>query len=161
VKTHIITEAEYHAVKEAARKNKYKRVEKRLQVIILRYEGMTDEAIGQKLGYHRKRVSRLCAEFKKVGLKEYARHKYGGNNQSLPDHEEREILDGFEKKAIDGQVVTVKAIKAAFDDRRGKKTGRGYIYEVLKRHNWRKVMPRAKHPKKASDEAIQASKKLS
>ncbi len=31
---------------------------------------------------------------------------------------------------------------------------------VLKRKGWRKVMPRSKHPKKASPEAIEASKKL-
>ena len=41
-----------------------------------------------------------------------------------------------------------------------KDTGRGYIYMLLKRHGWRKVMPRAKHPKKADEEVIQASKKL-
>ena len=31
---------------------------------------------------------------------------------------------------------------------------------LLERHNWRKVMPRSRHPKKASDEAIEASKKI-
>ena len=31
---------------------------------------------------------------------------------------------------------------------------------VLERHGWRKVMPRSKHPQKASDEAIEASKKI-
>ncbi len=29
---------------------------------------------------------------------------------------------------------------------------------MLKRHGWRKVMLRTKHPKKADDEAIEASK---
>lgn len=161
MKIHTITEQEYQSVKAVAEKNKLKRVDRRLKVIILRYEGMTDEAIGQKLGYSRKYVSQLCAAFKAVGLEEYSRHKYGGNNQSISTREERDIIEGFEKQAIDGKVVTIRSIKAAFDARRGKVTGRGYIYEVLKRHKWRKVMPRSKHPKKASDEAIEASKKLS
>ena len=30
---------------------------------------------------------------------------------------------------------------------------------VQKRHNWRKVMPRSKHPQKADEEEIEASKK--
>jgi hypothetical protein len=30
----------------------------------------------------------------------------------------------------------------------------------LKRHGWRKVKPRPRHPGKASDEVIEASKKL-
>ncbi|MDE7249890.1 MAG: winged helix-turn-helix domain-containing protein, partial [Lachnospiraceae bacterium] len=33
------------------------------------------------------------------------------------------------------------------------------IYCVLKRHGWRKVMPRSRHPKKASEEVIETSKK--
>ena len=33
------------------------------------------------------------------------------------------------------------------------------VYNMLYRNNWRKVMPRSKHPKKASDEAIEVYKK--
>ena len=84
MKKHIITEAEYNEVKKAAKINKHKRVDRRMQVIILRYEGKKDCEIGEKLGYTRKRVSQLCAEFKKVGLEEYARHKYGGNHRNRP-----------------------------------------------------------------------------
>ena len=155
-----ITEAEYKAVKEASKRNKNKRVDKRLQVIILRYEGMKDADTGVKLGYSRKCVSRLCAEFKKVGLEEYSRHKYGGNNQAMTTDEETKILESFRKQAESGKVVTAQDIKAAFDKKRGKDTGRGYIYMLLARHKWRIVMPRGKHPKKASEEDIEASKKL-
>ena len=88
------------------------------------------------------------------------RSKYAGNHRSLSIEEENEILSSFEKKADAGQIITVQDIKRAFDERIGKDTGRGYIYMLLKRHGWRKVMPRARHPKKADDEAIEASKKL-
>ena len=57
-----------------------------------------------------------------------------------------------------GQVITVKEIKAAFDEKLGRDTGRGYIYMLLKRHRWRKLKPRSRHPKKASDEESAASK---
>jgi len=160
MKKHIITEQEYDDVKKLANENKLKRVDKRLQVIILRYEGKKDQEIGEKLGYNCKRVSQMCAEFKKLGASEYARHKYGGNNQAISTEEENEILEGFKKEAEKGTVVTVQDIKAAFDKKRGKDTGRGYIYMLLARHKWRMVMPRGKHPKKASDEVIDASKKL-
>lgn len=157
---HKISAEEYEATKALAKKNKNKRVDKRLQVIILRYEGIKDVEIGERLGYVRKRVSQLCAEFKRVGLEEYARHKYGGNNQALTTEEEKKILSEFAGKAAEGQIVTAQAIKARFDEVRGKDTGRGYIYMVLKRHKWRFVMPRSKHPNKASDEEIESSKKL-
>jgi transposase len=160
MKKHIISTEEYEAVKQAAKENKHKSVEKRLQVIIMRYEGKKDIEIAEKLDYHRKRVSQLCAEFKKVGLEEYASHKFGGNSQALSDAEEEEILSEFRGKAESGELVTVQEIKSAFDEKRGKDTGRGYIYMVLERHGWRKVMPRSKHPNKASDEEIDSSKKL-
>jgi len=160
MKKHIITEEEYTAAKEAVRINKHKRVDKRLQVILMRYEGYKDIEISEKLGYSRKRISQLCAEFKVVGLETYAKLKYGGNNRALSIEEEREILKAFEEKATQGELVTVQSIKGAFDEKRGKDTGRGYIYMLLERHGWRKVMPRSKHPNKANDEAIEASKKL-
>jgi len=160
VKKYVITEEEYKLVKEEAKRNKHKRVDKRLQVIILRYEGMKDIEIADKLGYSRQRISELCAEFKKVGIEEYAKHKYGGNNQALSTEEEKSILDTFAEKAQKGELVTAQDIKRAFDKKRGKDTGRGYIYMLLERHNWRMVMPRGRHPKKASEEVIEASKKL-
>ena len=48
-----------------------------------------------------------------------------------------------------------KAYQAAVDH----PVSNGQIYFVLHRHGWRKVMPRSKHPKKASEEEIAASKK--
>jgi transposase len=95
-----------------------------------------------------------------MGLEKYAMHKYGGNHKAHSDEEEAEILSGFEQRARAGQLVTVQEIKLAFDEKRGKDTGRGYIYELLKRRGFRKVMPRSKHPNSAAPEAIEASKKL-
>lgn len=160
MKKYHMTEEEYKAVGVMAKKNKNKSIDKRLQVIILRHEGMKDVEIAKRTGYHRKRVSQLCAEFSRVGAMEYARNKYGGNHRSLTDEEEAEILTKFEKQEENGQMVSVKDIKAAFDEKLGRDTGRGYIYMLLKRRNWRKVTPRPRHPKKASAEAIAASKKL-
>jgi len=157
---HKISTEEYEAAKVLAKRNMHKRVDKKLQVIILRYEGMKDVEIGEKLGYARKWVSQLCAEFKRVGLEEYARHKYGGNNQALSTEEERAILSEYEQKAVEGQIVTAWEIKKRFDEVRGKDTGRGYIYQLLERHKWRFVTPRSRHPNKASDEEIESSKKL-
>ncbi|MDO5379082.1 MAG: winged helix-turn-helix domain-containing protein, partial [Clostridia bacterium] len=48
-------------------------------------------------------------------------------------------------------------IKAVLDEACGKDTGRVYVYNVLKRHGWRKKMPRSRHLKAADHEA---SKKL-
>ena len=160
MKKHIITEEEYSLVKEASKQNKNKRIDKKLQVIIMRYEGYKDIEIGEKLGYARKSVSQLCAQFKSVGINIYGKQQYKGNHRALSEDEEREILKGFEKQAIEGELVTVQDIKVAFDKKRGKDTAKSYIYDLLKRYGWRKIMPRSKHPNKASEEVIETSKKL-
>jgi len=158
---HTITEPEYEAAKKMAKANRDKRIEKRLQVIILRYEGKTDREIAEKLDYHRKRVSQLCSEYKAVGLTEYARNKYGGNNRNMTDEEEIAFLSGFEEAAQKGQVITIAEIAAAYDEATGKERGsKSTVYYLLHKHDWRIITPRTAHPGKASDEAIEASKKL-
>lgn len=160
MKKYEITEKEYKEIKKEIKKNRLKKVDKRLQVLVLRYEGYTRIEIAEKLGYSVRRISQLCNEFKKEGIKEFTRHKYGGNRQAIPKEKEKELLEGYRKKAEEGQIITVREIKKTFDEYRKKESGRGYIYMLLDRHNWRMVMPRGKHPKKASDEDIEASKKL-
>ena len=157
---HIITEQEYKEVKELAKSARLKRVERRLRVVTLRYEGLKDTETGGILGYSRQTVSLLCGEFKRAGAKEYARHKYGGNAQAVDTAKEKGILDSFRAKAEAGQQITAVDIKKAFDEYRGKDTGRGYIYMLLKRHNRRMVTPGGKPPEKASGAEIEASKKL-
>jgi len=155
-----ITEAEYNAVIAAEKKTKDKNTSKKLKVIILKYEGKNNSEIAAMLEYSLSRVTHLITEFRTNGIDEYIRNKYKGNNRNMTYEEEEEILKKFEDAANAGQVITVKEIKAAFDEKLGRDTGRGYIYMLLKRHNWRKIKPRPQHPKKADDETIAASKKL-
>ena len=74
--------------------------------------------------------------------------------------EEARILAPFLERAAKGELVEVREIAAVYQTAVNHHVSNGQIYCVLHRHGWRKVMPRSKHPKKASDEAIEASKKL-
>ena len=78
----------------------------------------------------------------------------------MSEKEEAALLDRFQKKAEQGQMLDIRAIADAYEKAVGHPISRGQIYRVLRRHGWRKVMPRSKHPKKASDEVIATSKKL-
>ncbi len=151
---------EYSEVLRLIARNKLKRVDKRLQVIKLHLEGKKQQEIGEKLGYTREWVNRLIKGYREKGLEEYARHKYGGNHRSMSEEEEIEILQQFEEESRKGELVIANTIKKAFDEKLGRDTGNGYIYMLLKRHKMRKVVPRSSHPKKASEEVIEASKKL-
>ena len=155
-----ITKEEYEGIRDAEKKTKDKRISKKLMVLMLRYEGKSNPEIAEKLDISTDRISHLVSQFKRVGLEEYMRVKYTGHNRNMSYEEEQTILDRFAAQAEAGQIITVKKIKAAFDEKLGRDTGRGYIYMLLARHKWRKVKPRPKHPERASDEEIAASKKL-
>ena len=161
MKGYSINAEEYQKIEEAEKRCKDKRTSKKLTVLLIRFSGVSIAETAQRMNCSERKVARLISEYKKQGLEEFMRSKYvGGNHRSLSEAEEKEILAPFEKMAEQGHMVTAQEIKKVFDKRIGKDTGRGYIYMLLKRHGWRKVMPRAKHPKKADEEAIQALKKL-
>lgn len=160
MKKYIITKSEYETVKIAAKKNQNKHIEKRLEVIIMRYEGKKDSEIGEKLGYHRKRVSQLCGEYKESGIEEYTRRNYGGNNRNMTEEEEKAFLAEFEKAAEEGQIITIGEIAAAYDETTGKAhESNSTVYYLLHKHGWRMITPQRVHPSKASDEEIETSKK--
>ena len=155
-----ISEAEYKAIQGAEKETKDKNVSRRLRVLMMSYEGYSAAETAKMLGINRSNVYQQYRRYEAEGLKGFTESKYGGNHRALTEAQEREILEQFEKAAEAGQVVTAQDIKRAFDEVRGKDTGRGYIYMLLERHGWRKVMPRSKHPKAADEEACEASKKL-
>jgi len=154
-----INEEEYEAIKAAEEATKDKNTSRRLRVLIMRYEGEKVREISEITGMRINSISQLCRRYREQGLEEFKRNKATSHHYALTKEKEVEILKRFEEAAEAGQTVTVKEIKAAFDEERGKETGRGYIYMLLKRHGWRKVMPRSRHPKDASEEACEASKK--
>jgi hypothetical protein len=74
--------------------------------------------------------------------------------------EEEKMLNEFKEKAKSGELVTAKEIQKEYEKRIGHEIrSHGQIYKVLKRHGWRKLKPRPEHPKKASAEEIETSKK--
>lgn len=76
--------------------------------------------------------------------------------------EEAALLEPFKEAAKAGQIIETSEILRAYEKKLGcsLEKDHGQIYRVLKRHGWRKIMPRSKHPNKASDEEIASSKKL-
>ena len=153
-----ITEAEYEANKAKEAATKDKKVSRRLQVLMLRYEGKKLDAIGEALKLHRVSITQICQRYREQGLEEFVRNKHESHYRLLSEKKEAEILDSFQNKA--GKQVTAKEIKEALDAACGKDTGHMYVYNVLKRHGWKKKMPRSRHPKAANEEACEASKKL-
>lgn len=153
------TETEISALREARRENKDKRVEMRLKALLMRAEGQKAKTIGEKVGFHPGHITHLVHKYRTGGLEAIVANHYGGNRRNMSIERERELLESFRDRAEKGQVVVVSEIKAAYEKAVGHRIGGGQIYCVLRRHQWRKVMPRSEHPKKASEEDILSSKK--
>ena len=135
----LITEAEYKEVCQFAKKNQDKRIERRLQVLMLRHEGLKNQEIAEKLNYSVVSINSLCKEFKTTGLEEYVRNKYKGNNRNLSQEDERKILNVFYQKASNGEEVSARMVREKLEKKLGRKTSDKYVYDVLKRHGWKSI----------------------
>ena len=159
-KTHKITIQQLVEISEARAKNRDKQAEKRLYAVQLRGEGKRNKEIAERLGTSSDVVSRWVSWYTKSGLEALLPAKREAHRRNMSYVEEARLLASFEKQAESGQVVEVSDIKRAYETEVGHPVGSGQIYRVLRRHKWRKIKPRSKHPKKAAPEAIEASKKL-
>lgn len=159
-KTYKIDRAALKEIAEARMANQNKQVEKRLHAVLLRGQGKKNAEIAKQLETSSKVVSRWVSLYVKEGLDSLLPKKREARRRNMSYAEEEGLLSSFEEQAKLGRVVEVSDIKAAYEKKVGHTIGGGQIYRVLKRHGWRKIKPRSRHPKKASDEAIEASKKL-
>ena len=159
-KSYEISQSQLQEIEAARKKNRNKNVERRLYVLVMRAEGKSLEEISEKTGYHISTASKLIARYMRDGISAIAENHYKGNRRNMSFEEEAAILVPFIERAERGEMVDIKEIAAAYQKAVPHKISDTQIYYVLHRHGWRKIMPRSRHPKKASEEAIEASKKL-
>ena len=154
------SEEEIREIEQARKDNKDKRAEARLKALELRAKGAESKEVSEATGFHAGSVTRLVAKYRDYGIEAIAGNHYGGNHRNMSVEEEAAILAPFKERAEKGELVEIGEIAKAYQSEVTHPVRKGQIYCVLHRHGWRKVMPRSKHPKKASDEEIAASKKL-
>ena len=154
------TETQKEEIAKARRKNKEKQTEKRLYALSLRADGVKLEEVAQRTGYRRGTVSVIVRKYFQGGLEAVVGNHCGGNRRNMSFEEEAALLEEYREKAEQGHMLDVRELERAYEEKVGHHIGSGQIYRVLKRHGWRKVMPRSKHPNKAGEEDIASSKKL-
>lgn len=132
----------------------------KVQKWLVIYNGLVDprpaKEIAKHTGLATGTVHNIISKYNKEGLKAIETHGKGGRRKSYMDLESEEtFLEGFREKAGKGEVVTIKEIKQAYEKQVGKKVYKSTIYRLLRRHGWRKLMPRPYH--KERDVEAQAS----
>ena len=154
------SDEEIKAIEQARKENKDKRAEARLKALELRAKGASSKDVAEATGFCSAYVSQLVAKYRSKGLEAVSGNHYGGNHRNMSMEEEAAILAPFKARAEKGELVEISEIAKAYQSAVDHPVSNGQIYFVLHRHGWRKVMPRSRHPKKASEEEIAASKKL-
>ena len=128
----------------------------------IRANGAKRKEVAKDTGFSISHITQMTFSYQTKGIEAITSPSYGGNHRNMSFEDEEKLLEPFIKKAEEGTIVEVSEILSAYEEKLGRtfEKSRSRIYYVLHRHNWRKVMPRNQHPKKASDEVIEASKKL-
>jgi DNA-binding transcriptional regulator GbsR (MarR family) len=73
----------------------------------------------------------------------------GGRKHSyMTIEEEANFLSEFEEESINGIILNAPQIHEKLNERVGKIVPKSTLYRMLERHNWRKVKPDTKHPKR-------------
>ena len=116
---------------------------------------MSGPQVAEILQYRRQTVHLLWHQWLDRGIAIFTEKKPPGgrNNAYMTLEEEQAFLRPFAKTAPSGGIVETGRIKEAFEAHVGERVPKSTIYRLLRRHGWRKVTPRKRHPK--SDPAKQ------
>lgn len=156
----MFTDQQRQEIESAMKGTHAGHVYKRLLVLKLRaVDHYDNERAGKVAGLHATSVSRVVTRYQTEGIQAIVGKRHNHGNRYMTLEEERNFLRGFIEAAQTGQVIETRQIHMAYEKAVGHPVTRAAIYYMLHKHGWRKIMPRSKHPKKASEDEIQAYKK--
>jgi len=131
----------------------------RIQMVLLREDGMTQPKVAELIGMSLSTVNRAHMAYDSGGVKGLRRKPTGGRRrENMTLKEEKAFLTTFTKAAGAGQLLNVRELKSAYEKQIGHPTSNSTMYDLLARHGWRKLMPRPFHPQR-NIEAQEAFKK--
>lgn len=153
-------EEEKEEIKEALKVQQSPHVYKRLMALKLRAEDeIGSREIGKLVNLHVTSVNRIITRYKEQGIESIVGKRHNHGNRYMSYEEEEAFLETFRERAQAGQIIEVTEIYKAYKVAVGHEVTRNAIYYLLRKHKWRKVMPRSKHPKRASEAEIETYKK--
>lgn len=146
-------------MKERRRKPDYRR----FQVVYLAAaEARTDAEIARITGYAVRTIREILMRCRRDGVASLVDKPRGGRHyESMTLAEEKAVLSPFIAQAEKGGVLVVTDIHKALNERVGKTLAKATVYEILHRHQWRKIIPRRRHAKSQVEAQAEFKKILS
>ena len=122
---------------------------RRVQCVYLREKyGYTSNQIAEITTYHPASVRRIQSKYRKTGIAAlWVKPKGGRKHQNLSLADEEAFIADLGRKAASGQIIEVSQIHLAYEEKVGRPVGKSTVYALLRRHQWRKVVPRPQPPK--------------
>jgi len=116
--------------------------------------------IALHLGLATQTVHNVIAQYNKRGPQTLEGPGKGGRYRAyLALEEEAEFLRQYREKALTGQIATAAQIQEALEKRLGHPVHKTTVYRMLKRHGWRKLVPRTVHIKRDAQKQEDFKKK--
>lgn len=135
-------------------------VNKRVLALKLKaIDGMRSDEAARIVGICHSSVNNIVRRYKAEGIEAIVGKRHCGGNRYMSPAQEEAFLAPFVEQATAGKIIEITDIYNAYQEAIGHPATRNAIYYILGKHGWRKIMPRGRHPKKATEEAIAACKK--
>ena len=134
-------------LQRALKRESNAKMRQRIQMVLLRESGMTQPEIANATGVSLSTVNRAHMAYDREGIKALKPKPIGGRQrENMTLSEEKALLARFGRAAGAGEMLNIHDLKAAYEEAIGHPTSDSTVYNVLNRHDWRKLMPRPFHP---------------
>ena len=115
--------------------------------------------IALEVGLARQTIHNLIAAYNRHGPAAVETPGHGQRQRAyLSLRQEQRLVERFVQKSARGQVSTGGQFQPALEQAIGRRVHKTTVYRILKRHQWRKVVPRPRHPQASAEEQSQFKK---
>ncbi|KAA6331617.1 hypothetical protein EZS27_019798 [termite gut metagenome] len=112
--------------------------------------GKTAAELSVLLGVNKSRIYRIIQSYNKEGKEWRLSKQWGGRREArnlMSLEQERQLLKEVETDALSGQILIHRDIKGKIVLKVGRQVSDDYVWDLFKRHHWKKKVPRGSHPK--------------
>lgn len=122
---------------------------KRIQCVFMGAQSISSLIIAPLVAYTPEYIRLVWQQYRKNGERFLFGERRGRvrGRAHLSIEEEDRFIAPFLKKAEEGGILIVSEIHKAYEEKYKRKVYSSVIYNLLHRHNWRKIAPRPFHPK--------------
>lgn len=113
--------------------------------------GKQAEEYAALLGVDVSKIYRIVQFYNKHGASFEQQLKWGGRREqrsllTLP--EETKLMEDLQQRALEGKIMTIHDIRPVVEKKTGRAVSDDYLWDLLKRHGWKKKAPVRNTPAK-------------